>query len=50
LNTQQLTITIGTGNADRLDLTGAIWSPHSVNKTLQIRGSTPTSAAPTPCS
>ena len=36
--TQQLTITIGTGNADRLDLTGAIWSPHSVNKTLQIRG------------
>jgi len=36
--TQQLTITIGTGNADRLDLTGAIWSPHSVNKTLQIQG------------
>jgi hypothetical protein len=28
----------GTGTADRLDLTGAIWSPHSVNKTLQIQG------------
>jgi Putative Ig domain len=36
--TQQLTITIGTGTADRLDLTKAIWSPHSVNKTLQIQG------------
>jgi len=36
--TQQLTITIGTGTADRLDLTGAVWSPHSVNKTLRIRG------------
>ena len=36
--TQQLTITIGTGSADRLDLTAAVWSPHSVNKTLQIRG------------
>jgi len=36
--TQQLTITIGTGTADRLDLTTAIWSPHSVNKTLQIQG------------
>jgi Putative Ig domain len=36
--TQQLTITIGTGTADRLDLTGAVWSPHSVNKTLQIAG------------
>jgi Putative Ig domain len=36
--TQQLSITIGTGTADRLDLTGAIWSPHSVNKTLQIQG------------
>jgi len=36
--TQQLTITIGTGTADRLDLTRAIWSPHSVNKTLQIQG------------
>lgn len=36
--TQQLTITIGTGSSDRLDLTKAIWSPHSVNKTLQIQG------------
>ena len=36
--TQQLTITIGTGTADRLDLIGAVWSPHSVNKTLQIQG------------
>jgi hypothetical protein len=36
--TQQLTITIGTGTADRLDLTRAIWSPYSVNKTLQIQG------------
>jgi hypothetical protein len=36
--TQQLTITIGTGTADRLDLIGAVWSPHSVNKTLQIHG------------
>jgi hypothetical protein len=36
--TRQLTITIGTGNADRIDLTRAIWSPHSVNKTLQIQG------------
>ena len=35
---QQLTITIGTGTADRLDVTKAIWSPHSVNKTLQIQG------------
>jgi hypothetical protein len=24
--------------ADRLDLIGAVWSPHSVNKTLQIHG------------
>jgi hypothetical protein len=36
--TQQLTITIGTGSADRLVLTGAGWSPNSVDKTLQIRG------------
>lgn len=36
--TQQLTITIGTGTADRIDLTKAIWSPNSVNKTLQIQG------------
>ena len=36
--TQQLTITIGTGAADRIELTRAIWSPHSVNKTLQIQG------------
>jgi hypothetical protein len=36
--TQQLTITIGTGRADRIDLTKAIWSPNSVNKTLQIQG------------
>jgi len=36
--TQQLTITIGTGTADRIDLTRAIWSPYSVNKTLQIQG------------
>ena len=36
--TQQLTTTIGTGTADRIDLTGAVWSPHSVNKTLQIQG------------
>jgi hypothetical protein len=36
--TQQLTITIGTGTADRIDLIKAIWSPHSVNKTLQIQG------------
>jgi hypothetical protein len=36
--TQQLTITIGTGNADRPVLMRAIWSPNSVNKTLQIQG------------
>ncbi len=36
--TQQLTITIGTGNADRPVLKGAVWSPNSVNKTLQIQG------------
>jgi Putative Ig domain len=36
--TQQFSITIGTGRSDRLVLTGAIWSPHSVNKTLQIAG------------
>jgi hypothetical protein len=36
--TQQLTITSGTGRADRIDLTKAIWSPNSVNKTLQIQG------------
>jgi hypothetical protein len=36
--TQQLTITIGAANADRPVLTGAIWSPRSVNKTLQIQG------------
>jgi hypothetical protein len=36
--TQQLTITIGSGTSDRLDLIGAVWSPHSVNKTLQIHG------------
>jgi hypothetical protein len=36
--TQQLTITIGTGNADRPALTRAVWSPHSVNQTLQIQG------------
>ncbi len=36
--TQQLSITIGTGHADRIDLTRAIWSPYSVNKTLQIQG------------
>jgi hypothetical protein len=36
--TQQLSITIGTGRADRIDLTKAIWSPHSVNSLLQIQG------------
>lgn len=36
--TQQLIITIGTGTADRLVITRAVWSPHSVNQTLQIQG------------
>ncbi len=36
--TQQLTVTIGAGNADRPVLTRAVWSPNSVNKTLQIQG------------
>jgi hypothetical protein len=36
--TQQFTITIGTGSSDRLVLTRAVWSPHSVSKTLQIAG------------
>jgi large repetitive protein len=35
---QQLTITVGTGSSDRIDLTKAIWSPHTVNKFLQIQG------------
>jgi hypothetical protein len=36
--TQQLTITIGSGTSDRMVLSKAIWSPHSVNQTLQIQG------------
>ena len=36
--TQQLSITIGAGTADRLILIGAVWSPHSVNQFLQVRG------------
>ena len=36
--TRQLTITVGAGSADRPVLTGAIWSPRSVSKTLQIQG------------
>jgi hypothetical protein len=36
--TQQPTLTIGTGSSDRLDVTRAVWSPNSVNKTLQIQG------------
>ena len=36
--TRQLTITVGAGSADGPVLTGAIWSPRSVGKTLQIQG------------
>jgi hypothetical protein len=36
--TQQLTITIGTGTSDRVTASRAVWSPNSVNKTLQIAG------------
>jgi hypothetical protein len=36
--TQQLTITIGAGSSDRLVLTRAVWSPHSVKQTLQLQG------------
>jgi hypothetical protein len=36
--TQQLTVTIGTGNSDRLHLTRAVWAPNTVNKFLQIAG------------
>ena len=36
--TQQFSITIGTGRSDRLVLTRAVWSPHAVNKTLQVAG------------
>jgi hypothetical protein len=36
--TQQLSITIGTGHSDRLILTGALWSPHTVGKALEVHG------------
>jgi hypothetical protein len=36
--TQQFSITIGTGSSDRIVLTGAVWSPLSANKSLQVRG------------
>ena len=36
--TQQLTITIGTRNSDRLFLRGAVWSIHKVGQPLQIQG------------
>ena len=36
--TQQFSITIGTGSSDRVVLTRAVWSPLSVNKTLQVSG------------
>ncbi|HXY71002.1 MAG TPA: hypothetical protein VEM41_00535, partial [Actinomycetota bacterium] len=45
VGTQQLSITIGTGSSDRLVLTRAVWSPHSVQKTLQVAGFDPNSSA-----
>ena len=36
--TQRLAVTIGGGTSDRLHLTRAVWSPHSVNQFLQIAG------------
>jgi len=43
--TQQLSITIGTGSSDRVVLTRAVWSPHSVQKSLQVAGFDPNNGA-----
>jgi hypothetical protein len=42
---QKLSITIGSGSLDRVVLTTAVWSPFTVEKTLQVGGFDPNDGA-----